>query len=47
MSGWALAQTSYTDQSTNLNADLSSGDLSTGENRNIIAGGSVNQLWNL
>lgn len=41
MSGWALAQTSYTDQSTNMNVDLSSGDLSSGANRNIVAGGDV------
>lgn len=41
MSGFAFAETRYTDQSTNLNADLSSGDLSSGANRNIVAGGSV------
>lgn len=39
MSGFAFAQTQYTDKS--INADLSSGDLSSGANRNIIAGGSV------
>jgi len=34
--------TSYVDQSTNMNVDLSSGDLTGGATKNIIAGGSVN-----
>lgn len=38
---WAFAETRYTDQSTNMNVDLSSGDLSSGANRNIVAGGDV------
>jgi len=42
MSGWAFAETRYTDQSTNINADFSGGDLSTGASKNIVAGGSVN-----
>ena len=41
MSGWALAQTQYSDTSKKVNADLSSGDLSTGATRNVIAGGNV------
>lgn len=41
MSGWAFASTSYTDESTNMNVDLSGGDLATGANRNIVAGGNV------
>lgn len=37
---WAFAETRYTDNS--INADLSSsGDLSQGANRNVIAGGNV------
>lgn len=42
MSGWAFAETRYTDESTNINADFSGGDLSTGATKNIVAGGSVN-----
>lgn len=34
--------TSYSDNSTNLEVDLSGGDLSTGASKNIIAGGNVN-----
>lgn len=41
MSGWAFAETRYTDESQNLNLDLSQGDLSTSE-KNIIAGGNLN-----
>ena len=41
MSGWAFAETRYTDESKNLNLDLSQGDLSTSE-KNIIAGGNLN-----
>lgn len=40
---FALASTKYYDQSKNQNlqVDLSSGDLSSGANRNIVAGGNV------
>jgi len=41
VSGWAFAETRYTDESKNLNLDLSQGDLSTSE-KNIIAGGNLN-----
>ena len=34
--------TSYTDNSTNMEVDLSGGDLSTGATKNIVAGGNVN-----
>lgn len=33
--------TSYTDNSTNMEVDLSGGDLSTGATKNIVAGGNV------
>lgn len=33
--------TSYTDNSTNMEVDLSSGDLSAGATKNIVAGGNV------
>ena len=33
--------TTYTDNSRNLNVDLSGGDLSTGASKNIIAGGNI------
>lgn len=41
---WAFAETRYTDQSQNQNMDidLSSGDLSSGASKNIVAGGNVN-----
>ena len=34
--------TNYTDNSTNMEVDLSGGDLSTGATKNIVAGGNVN-----
>ena len=36
------SSTSYTDNSTNMEVDLSGGDLSTGATKNIVAGGNVN-----
>lgn len=35
------SSTSYTDNSTNMEVDLSGGDLSTGATKNIVAGGNV------
>lgn len=37
----STSTTSYTDKSTNLQVDLSGGDLSTGATKNIVAGGNV------
>lgn len=37
----STSTTSYTDKSTNLQVDLSGGDLSTGASKNIVAGGNV------
>ena len=36
------SSTSYVDNSTNMQVDLSGGDLSTGASKNIIAGGNIN-----
>lgn len=38
----SYSSTSYNDESTNMSIDLSSGDLSSGATKNIVAGGSVN-----
>lgn len=35
------SSTSYVDNSTNMQVDLSGGDLSTGASKNIIAGGNI------
>ena len=39
---FAFAETKYTDNSLNMNVDLSGGDLSSGAQKNIVAGGDVN-----
>lgn len=42
MGSFAYAETRNTDNSINLSADLSGGDLSSGAQKNIISGGDVN-----
>lgn len=41
MSGGSLALTQHRDESINMNADFGGGDLSTGAQKNIVAGGAV------
>ena len=38
----SVASTSYSDSSTNMSVDFSTGDLSSGSDKNIIAGGNIN-----
>ena len=42
MGSSAYSSTSNTDYSRNISADLSSGDLSTGASKNMVAGGNIN-----
>ena len=41
MSGGSFALTQHHDNSVNMNADFGGGDLSTGAQKNIVAGGAV------